>query len=119
MNRQIRNSRANQRLQDSTPRLLHEQVRIVAPIEIVVLLRPNNADIRDGAAIDEVLLMGLVPAVKWFGSMKHAPVFRVSSDVMPPGLDAASKTLEHPEAGLGFRFAGQPESRFTGLIQSG
>ena len=49
VNRQVRNARADQRLRDAAPREVHQQVRVVAPEEIGVLLRPHDADAGDWA----------------------------------------------------------------------
>src|ERR1039458_1956277 len=117
MHWQVWDARPDERLGDTPPRQVHQQVRVVTPIEIRVLLRPHHADAGNRLAVDEKFFMLLVPAIDRFGSLIHAAVFVVGADVMPPGLQAAGDAVEHPHPRLGRRFAGQPERGPSRLIQ--
>src|SRR5882757_1506840 len=48
--------------------------------------------------------------------MEHAAVLLIRAEVMPPRLDAAGETVEHPEAHFRPGFAGEAEVRLAGLI---
>ena len=71
---------------------------MLASEEIVVTLRVDNADRRDGHALVQKLLVGGVPLTHRDGRLVHAPVFVVRIHVMPPGLNAAGKRFDRPEA---------------------
>src|ERR1700726_3031825 len=48
----------------------------------------------------------------------HAAVFMICADVMPPGLDPASESFDHPHTSFGRRLAGDAERTAPGLIHS-
>src|SRR5512134_2900670 len=106
MNRQIRNSRPNQGLHEPSIRQIHQNLSLVASIEIGVALRPGNGYSRDWPAIDQVSLVRLMPAKQGLRGSVHAAVLMVSAHMVPPGLNAAGKTLNHPEASFRCGLAG-------------
>ena len=109
VHRQIRNAGANQRLREAAPGLLDQFLGIVPAVEIGVLLRPDDPHAGDGPAVDEVLLVGLVPAQDRLGRAVHPPVLVIGADVMPPRLNAAGEARQHPHPRLRLGLAGQPE----------
>ena len=67
---QIRNARADERLGPASPRQLNQLVRMVSAVEVRILLRPDQADGGNRFAIDEIFLVGLMPAVDGLGDLK-------------------------------------------------
>ena len=93
---QIRNAGVDKRLGYAPPGLFHEHVGIVAPVKVVVQLRPDNADRRQRAAVDQEFFVRLVPAHDRLGGAISAAVFLNSAHVVPPRLNAAGKSFQHP-----------------------
>src|ERR1051326_2464903 len=98
------------------PRLFDEEVGIIAAIEIGVLLGPDDADGGERLSVDQIFLIGAMPAHHWFRSAKGAAIFLISAEVMPPRLDAASEAVEHPKTSFGRGLGRKAESRPAGLI---
>ena len=90
--------------------------RVVAAVEVGVALRPGDGDVGDGAAVEEVLFVGLMPLHDGFGGFVHAAIFVIGGDVVPPGLDAAGETGEHPHLGFGGGFGGEAELGAAELV---
>src|ERR1039458_1343181 len=109
MDRKVGNAGADERVGPAAPGQFDQFVGIVASIEVGVRLRPDQPGRGDGPAVDQVLLVLRVPAKDRFGGAEHALVFLIRADVVPPRLNAASETFQHPEPRFRFRFAGQPE----------
>src|SRR5438132_400562 len=54
MDGQVRNARSDQGLCQAAPWLVHEQVGLIASIEVRILLRPNHADGGDRFSVDQI-----------------------------------------------------------------
>jgi len=72
-------------------------------------LGPAEGDGSQGAAVDEVLLVGSVESHDGEGGFVDAAVFVVGVDVVPPRLDAAGDAGVHPELDFRGRFSGEAE----------
>ncbi len=116
VDRQERNPGADQGIHHTAVGQVHEQARIVAAIEIGMPLRPDYADTGNGSAVDQAVLVLHVPAVERLDGAELASVLLVGPDMVPPGLNAAGKAVEHPEACLRLRLARAAESRPAGLV---
>src|SRR5262249_37629892 len=114
--RKVRDTRAHQGIDHPTKRKLHEDLGMVAAVVVRILLGPYDAEVRDGLAPDEVLLMRFVPSVDRLNGAILAPVVVSGADVIPPRLKGAGEPSEHPEPRLGLGFAGLAEGGLTRLV---
>ena len=102
---EIRNSRPHERVHEARVGRIHDITGIVTAEEVGVALRPDDADVGDGRAIDEIGLMSLPPSHHRLRGAEHPLIFLVGADVMPPWLDAAGDARDHPHPRLGRRLA--------------
>src|ERR1041385_6272143 len=116
MDWQIRNARANECLRKAAPGLFHEDLGVVAAIEIGVLLRPNDTNGGDGLAIGQVLLIDFMPAVDGLDGVEGAAIFGSGAKMVPPRLDAPGGTFELPHSSFVGGFGTEQKGRASALI---
>jgi len=79
-------------------------------------LGPDETYGCDGLAVDEVTFILAAPLHDWLRGTVHAAILMIGSDVVPPGLNAASDSSDHPHPGFARGLAGDAEIDGTGLI---
>src|SRR5262245_46302058 len=89
---------------------------MVAPVEVGILLGPDDPDVSDRFAIDEVLLIGFEPLVQGFDGVELPAILLSRSHMMPPWLEATGDSIQHPKACLRFGLAGFAKGGAAGLI---
>ncbi len=115
--RQVRQARADQGLGHAAIGRVHQFGRFVAPIVIRIALRPHHPDAGDRLAVDQVLLVLLVPAKDGLRGAVSTTVLVPRADVVPPGLYASGDSRDHPHTRLVRRLGRQPECGTPRLVQ--
>ena len=116
MNRQVRNTSANQSVHHTCVRRIHQICRIVSTEEVGVALRPEHTDCRNWLPIYKVLLVLFRPPHDRDRRVVHAAILVVCGDIVPPRLDPASHTGDHPHTSLWRGFTRNPVVTGTRLV---
>ena len=116
MDGQVRDARPVEGLHDAAIGAQRALGGAALAVEVVVRLRPDDADIRLRLAAHEDVLVRLVPAEDRLRRRVLTTVLVHRADVVPPGLDAAGKAGGRPQPHLRRRHAGEAERGRAELV---
>ena len=96
IHKDVGDPRAREGLEEAALRQIHHQLRFVAPEEVVVALRVENADCRDRLAPHEVFFVLRMPLGHRDRCAVHSAILVVHVHIMPPRLYATGEGFERP-----------------------